>query len=82
MTKEKSIQIPEKLFFELLRYFVMDSDDQTLRDSIKQGLINKIERSIDHDLYTKYKTAPTAEQRDAARQEYLERRGIPASFRW
>ena len=29
-----------------------------------------------------YKTAPTEEQREQARQEYLDRRGVPESFRW
>ena len=33
-------------------------------------------------LYAQYKTAPTEEQREQARQEYLDRRGVPESFRW
>lgn len=34
------------------------------------------------ELYGKSKTAPTEEEREKARQEYLDRRGIPDSFRW
>ena len=34
------------------------------------------------ELYAQYKTAPTEEQREQARQEYLDRRGVPESFRW
>ena len=30
----------------------------------------------------KYKTAPTEEEREKSRQEYLDRRGIPENFRW
>ena len=35
-----------------------------------------------HENYTKYKTAPTAEEREKARQEYLDAKGIHPSFRW
>ena len=34
------------------------------------------------DLYGKFKTAPTEEERELARKEYLDRRGVPESFRW
>ena len=37
---------------------------------------------VRHELYEKYKTAPTQEERENARQEYLEKRGVPDSFRW
>ena len=37
---------------------------------------------VERELYTKSKTAPTEEEREQARQEYLDRRGIQASFRW
>jgi hypothetical protein len=37
---------------------------------------------VRHELYEKYKTAPTEEEREKARQEYLDRRGVPDSFRW
>ena len=30
----------------------------------------------------RYKTAPTEEEREQARQEYLDRRGVPQSYRW
>jgi hypothetical protein len=34
------------------------------------------------ELYTKYKTAPSEADRERARREYLDRRGVPESFRW
>ncbi len=34
------------------------------------------------DLYGKFKTAPTEEERERARKEYLDRRGVQESFRW
>ena len=43
---------------------------------IKKGLEEKMEAMVRRDLYTKYKTAPTEEEREKARQEYLEKVGI------
>ena len=34
------------------------------------------------EVYTRYKTAATSEEREKARQEYLEKVGIPENFRW
>ena len=39
-------------------------------------------RMAERELYTKSKTAPSEEEREKARQEYLDRRGIQADFRW
>ena len=35
---------------------------------------------VRHELYAKYKTAPTAEEREQARQEYLDKRGYSRIF--
>ena len=50
--------------------------------SIKQGLEAKLDSLVMRDLYSKYKTAPTEEEREQARKEYLDRRGVPEKFRW
>ena len=39
-------------------------------------------RKREEELYAQYKTAPTEEQREQARQEYLDRKGMQESFRW
>ena len=49
---------------------------------IKKGLEEKMEAMVRRDLYTKYKTAPTEEEREKARQGYLEKVGMHRSFRW
>ena len=49
---------------------------------IKKGLEEKMEAMVRRDLYTKYKTAPPEEEREKARQEYLEKVGMHRSFRW
>ena len=76
----KNVQIPYELFMLLLRYHLMEDD--TCLEEIRQGLEKKLDSWVQHELYGKYKTAPTQEEREKARQEYLDRRGVPDSFRW
>ena len=40
----------------------------------------KLDAMVLRELYGKSKTAPTEDEREKARQEYLDRRGIPDSF--
>lgn len=76
----KNIQISEELFFALLKYHLVEIDD--VLPEIKMELEDKLEAMIRRDLYTKYKTAPTEEEREKARQEYLEKVGMHRNFRW
>ena len=76
----KNIQISEELFFALLKYHLLEMDD--VYPEIKKGLEKKVDALVMRELYTKYKTAPTDEEREKARREYLDKRGVPDSFRW
>ena len=76
----KNVQIPQELFMKLLRYHPLDDDSCT--EDVKKGLEQKMKTMVERELYTKSKTAPTEEEREKARQEYLDRRGIQADFRW
>lgn len=76
----KNVQIPYELFMMLLRYHLMEDD--TCLEEIRQGLEKKLDSLVQHELYGKFKTAPTQEKREKARQEYLDRRGVSDSFRW
>ena len=76
----KQIQIPEQLFFALLKYHLVEIDE--VLPEIKKGLEDKLEAMTRRDLYTKYKTAPTEEEREKARQEYLDKVGVHRDFRW
>ena len=49
---------------------------------IRRGLEQKMDALAMRELYTKYKTAPSEADRERARREYLDRRGVPESFRW
>ena len=76
----KQIQIPEQLFMELVKFHLLDMEENL--PSIKQGLEAKLDALVMRDLYSKYKTAPTEEEREQARKEYLDKRGVPEKFWW
>ncbi len=75
-----NIQISQELFIALLQYFLADRED--LFPDIQKQLEKKLDASVRRKLYTRYKTAPTEEEREKARQQYLDQRGVPDSFRW
>ena len=76
----KNVQIPYDLFIDLLHYHLVQEDDYA--EDIWQGLEEKLDAMVRHELYVKYKAASTEEEREKARLEYLDRRGVPKSFRW
>lgn len=76
----KNVKISEELFVAIMRYFMLEQVEMAPR--IKQGLEKKLDAMVMRELYTKYKTAPTEEEREKARKEYLDRRGVPENFRW
>ena len=76
----KSVQIPYELFVDLVLYHLNGEDD--FDEDIRRGLEQKLDAMLNRQLYSQYKTAPTEEQREQARQEYLDRRGVPQNYRW
>ena len=60
--KNRNVQIPYELFFQLLQYFLMENCVD--EESIRKGLENKLNAMVDRELYSKYKTAPTEEERE------------------
>lgn len=79
--REKQSQIPTTILYSLFRYFLIErtEEDEKL---ITKALEDKLEAMVKHDLYTKSKVAETEEEREKARQEYLDRIGMRESFRW
>ena len=76
----RKVQIPEDLFFEILRYHLLD--DESVLPNIKQGLEEKVEAMSRRELYTKYKTSPDEKEREQARKKYLDKVGMHRDFRW
>lgn len=79
MNQQKNIQIPADLFFSLCRYHLTgDTQDS---DAIRRALESKLDSLVNRQLYNTYKTATTPQEREAARQQYLDRKNIPMDFR-
>ena len=76
----KNVQISQELFFLLVRYFLIGQEET--EPEIVKALEKKMDALVMRELYTQYKTAPTEEEKEKARREYLDRRGVPDSFRW
>ena len=76
----KSVQIPYELFVSFVEYHLAYDDD--CAEEIRHGLEQKLDALVRCELYAKYKTAPTPEEREQARQEYLDKRGVFPDFRW
>ncbi|MBS6520656.1 MAG: complexin-2 [Clostridiales bacterium] len=76
----KNVQISEDLLFALIKYHLMDM--QELQPQIQKALEQKMDSMVKRQIYTIYKTAPTEEEREKARQEYLDKIGMNQDFRW
>lgn len=75
-----NLQIPETLFFSLIRYHLAgDHEDE---EQIQKQLNAKLDAMLRRMYFTRYKTAPTEEERESARRKYLDSAGILADFRW
>lgn len=78
----KNVQISQELFLELVRHFCLDDTSEARSEAIRDALEEKLDKLVKHELYSKSKTALTTEERETARQQYLDKVGIRESFRW
>lgn len=76
----KNVMIPEELFGKIIKYHLLDQEQEA--DDIRISLEKKLDAMVNREVYSKSKTAPTEEEREKFRQEYLDRKGMQESFRW
>lgn len=76
----ENVKLPYELLWALIQYHLIGNEDVEVE--IKRGLEDKMEAMVKRQLYTNSKTAPTEEQKEKARQEYLDRKGVADEFRW
>ena len=76
----KNVMIPEELFGKIIKYHLLAQEQEA--DDIRKGLEKKLDAMVNREVYSKFKTAPTEEEREKFRQEYLDRKGMQESFRW
>lgn len=74
------IELDQELFKNLL-LTCGDYEDPALKE-LYRILTDKLERMILREQYTAYKTSLDPEQKEQARQRYLDGKGIPEDFRW
>ena len=77
---QKNVQIPYELYINLIRFHLLELDEN--EQEIRSALEKKLRSMADRGLYTKYKTAGSENEREDARRQYLDNRGIPEDFRW
>lgn len=78
----KTVQISTTLLYDLFDFFLRGEQDEDTERAIVDGLEAKLEALVRHELYTQSKTADTPQEREEARQAYLDRVGMRQSYRW
>ena len=82
-SKPKTVQIPKELFMDLCRMLLGGVDDPETVSRASRGLHDKLSRMVAQELYsTMNDPSKSPQEREKARQDYLDARGIPDSFRW
>ena len=77
-----SVQISEELFMDLCRVILGGVDDPETMSRTSRGLNDKLDRIVARGLYsTMHDPSKSPQEREKARQDYLDARGIPTSFR-
>lgn len=74
------LNLTDAQFKQLL--MLCTTQDPQLYTVLDKILTQKLTKMLEHGLYSQYKTASTDEQKDRARQQYLDAKGIPEDFRY
>ena len=80
MERKSQVQIPKDLLLALFQYHLAGNEEYL--PEIEKALTEKLDSMVKRQLYTTFKTAPTEEEREKARQEYLDKCGMHENFRW
>lgn len=78
----KNVQISQELFLQICKYHLAQINDSETAEAIYKGLSDKLDQMARRELYSTYKTAESAEEREKARQAYLDQIGLHKNFRW
>lgn len=78
----KTVQIPLETFLTLYRLLEGWEVSESEITALKRIISDKFDALIRREYYTTYKTAPTEEEREQARQKYLDSVGMNKDFRW
>lgn len=78
----KQVQIDWCLFLDLWEYFCGENAPTGYAaEEIRKQLEDKADKIISRELFSRYKRTPTGAEREQARQEYLNHKGIHKDWR-
>lgn len=66
MERKSQVQIPKELLLALFQYHLAGNEEY--QPEIEKALMEKLDSMVKLQLYTTFKTAPTEEEREKARQ--------------
>ena len=70
MERKSQVQIPKDLLLALFQYHLAGNEEYL--PEIEKALMEKLDSMVKRQLYTTFKTAPTEEEREKARQLLME----------
>ena len=70
MERKSQVQIPKDLLLALFQYHL--AGNEKYLPEIEKALTEKLDSMVKRQLYTTFKTAPTEEEREKARQLLME----------
>lgn len=87
MTPDTKLNLPVTWgeLIDLWCYLLELDAHGTMPDALKglfMAIDGKVRAVTRRELYTRYKTAKTPEERERARQQYMDEVGIPDAYRW
>ncbi len=74
-----NIQITEKLFIELVKYHLLDIDEEQkkeLEKAIKEELESKLTKLVNRNLYSKYLQAEQGQNKKEALEKYIKSKNL------
>lgn len=80
MERKSQVQISKDLLLALFQYHLAGNEEHL--PEIEKALMEKLDSMVKRQLYTTFKTAPTEEEREKVRQEYLDKCGMHKDYRW
>jgi len=84
----KNIQLPVSVVEDVYRLIILlynyelDCDVHVIIERLENALNTKVEAAKKRRAYTEYKMASSDEDKEAARQKYLDLAGVHADWRW
>ena len=80
MNKEKKyrLEVTQLEFAQLIQ----EAENSPINSTIRKVLNRKIDDMVKREYYSDMIEAPTEQEREEARQAYLDKIGVPIKYRW